>query len=136
MLPPATQPRVRSDFVQHSDLRRILAECARDYGASIRCPVTVASVKADPEQPSVTLTDGEVIKADVVVCADGHTYPEHIGRKVLLGAWEEKDDFEFTGLQLFKYVLLALGSSRRLYTVISTSLQRTGARGIAGADRG
>ncbi|KZT25113.1 FAD/NAD(P)-binding domain-containing protein [Neolentinus lepideus HHB14362 ss-1] len=56
-------------FMKHSDLYQILYDLAVEAGVDIRFGAEVVNVK--PWTPSVVLSDGEVVTADVVVGADG-----------------------------------------------------------------
>ena len=67
---PPRVSRYLADCAQYSDLRRILADSAKEHGASFIVDRAV-SVKADRERPTVTLSSGTVLTADVVVGADG-----------------------------------------------------------------
>ena len=65
---------------QHSDLREILYNTAKELGAQVRTGAEIVSI--DPYKPTVTLRGGEVLSADVVVGADG---PYGLTRKSLMG---------------------------------------------------
>lgn len=57
-------------FLHRADLVRLLAETAhRNPKIELRMDCRVASY--DFDTPSVTLAGGEILKADIVVCADG-----------------------------------------------------------------
>ncbi|TFK18772.1 FAD/NAD(P)-binding domain-containing protein [Coprinopsis marcescibilis] len=56
-------------FSHHSDLRKLLYDTALDCGAKVRLGAAVTEV--DPENRQVTLSTGEIIRADVIVGADG-----------------------------------------------------------------
>lgn len=67
---------------------RIIYEAAIRIGVPIRFNSKVASI--DPEEPSVTLTSGEVIIGDIVIGADG---PQSLVRSIVN---EEEMDSHFT----------------------------------------
>ncbi|KAK0218348.1 hypothetical protein EDD85DRAFT_961622 [Armillaria nabsnona] len=69
------------------DLRRLLYDTAVAVGANIRLGARVKTV--NPDAQTVTLSTGEVLKADVIVGCDG---PSGITRQVLLIEQEEYDD--------------------------------------------
>jgi salicylate hydroxylase len=64
---------VLNSVVHRHDYHSILLEEARRLGATLRLNADVA--KLDFEQTSVVLADGEVIKAEVIVGADGEWSP-------------------------------------------------------------
>ncbi|TFK82561.1 FAD/NAD(P)-binding domain-containing protein [Polyporus arcularius HHB13444] len=94
-------------FIHYTDIRRILAECAAEHGATIRYGPenTVAKITAHATRPSIELTSGEVLTADVVVGADGYLLPGWIARKYLLEAHEQEDTKKPTGMQMFNVVV-------------------------------
>lgn len=55
--------------IYRPDCQRLLADGARKAGATIEYCREV--LKVDAEQGTVYLTDGKIIEADIVVCADG-----------------------------------------------------------------
>ena len=57
-------------WFKYSDLVQIIHDLAISAGASIQFGVAVDSV--DPHGPSVTLANGEIIHADLVIGADGY----------------------------------------------------------------
>ncbi|RDB26397.1 6-hydroxynicotinate 3-monooxygenase [Hypsizygus marmoreus] len=71
-------------FTHHSDLRKLLYDTATSYGAEVRLNTKVTCV--DPDHGTVTLQTGEVLRADVIVGADG---PDGLGRRTVLGREEE-----------------------------------------------
>ncbi|KAI0360832.1 FAD/NAD(P)-binding domain-containing protein [Trametes cingulata] len=95
------------DFLltHYSDLRRILAESAAEHGAKLRGGCHVVSVKPDATRPSVTLANGEVLTADVVVGADGCHVPPYHCRRIILEALEQEDTEKPTGMQLYNVLL-------------------------------
>ena len=62
-------PRIDFPASQHSDLRKLLHDAAISCGARIRMNTAVRSI--DPYKRTVTLQSGEVLRADVIVGADG-----------------------------------------------------------------
>ena len=56
-------------FFQHTDLRGILYTAALELGANIRTSYKVTEV--EPYEHQVLLADGEVVKGDVMIGADG-----------------------------------------------------------------
>jgi 2-polyprenyl-6-methoxyphenol hydroxylase-like FAD-dependent oxidoreductase len=74
---------VSHDYAKHADVRRLLHDTALSYGATIRRNTTVVAI--DPEEHSVTLSSGQILRADVVIGADGEA---SIAREQLL---EEED---------------------------------------------
>jgi salicylate hydroxylase len=82
--------------IQHSHYREMLLETAHELGAETRTNAEVVEVAEDCR--SVRLASGEVLKADVIIGADGS---HGICRAILL----PQDPPKPTGLTLFKYVL-------------------------------
>jgi salicylate hydroxylase len=82
--------------IQHSHYREMLLETAHELGAETRTNAEVVEVAEDCR--SVRLASGEVLKADVIIGADGS---HGICRTILL----PQDPPKPTGLTLFKYVL-------------------------------
>lgn len=89
-------PSMYSYPIQHSHYREMLLETARELGAETRTNAEVVEVAEDCR--SVRLASGEVLKADVIIGADGS---HGICRAILL----PQDPPKPTGLTLFKYVL-------------------------------
>lgn len=89
---------------QYTDLRRILAESATEHGAKLRGGVHVTDIRADPQKPSVVLSTGEVLTADVVIGADGSHVGPYRSRRLILEALEQEDIEKPTGMTLFKCV--------------------------------
>ncbi|KAG6849360.1 hypothetical protein H0H93_009103 [Arthromyces matolae] len=56
-------------FAHHADFRRLLYNAAVSLGADVRLGTSVASI--DPEAQTVTLENGDVLSADVIIGADG-----------------------------------------------------------------
>ncbi|KAI0796189.1 hypothetical protein C8Q75DRAFT_365740 [Abortiporus biennis] len=82
---------VGGDFylIYYQDLVKLLHELAVSAGAKVDFNAEVTAVTpGDPEQPTVTLASGEVIKADMVVGADG---PLSIVRKLAFDPEEEPE---------------------------------------------
>ncbi|THH01692.1 hypothetical protein EW026_g1053 [Hermanssonia centrifuga] len=67
-------------FVSHTDLRGILYTAAKTAGADIRTGCDVTAI--DPMSRQVTLANGEIVTADIIVGADG---PEGHGRETVAG---------------------------------------------------
>lgn len=61
------------DFLQYGDLYNMLYKLALSTGAIVSFNTTITSVSVDGVGmiPSVTLADGTILSADVVVGADG-----------------------------------------------------------------
>ena len=91
---------------QYTDLRRILAECATEHGATLRygAEQQVKSVSAHATRPSVTLASGEVLSADVVVGADGHLINGPLTRRAVAEAIEQEVEEEVTGMVVYQCV--------------------------------
>jgi 2-polyprenyl-6-methoxyphenol hydroxylase-like FAD-dependent oxidoreductase len=81
-------------FARHADFRAFLLSAARANGAIIRFGCKVSAV--DEECARVTLSDGGVIQADVVVGADG---TKSVMRDTL---FEGEETVQDTGLVMFK----------------------------------
>ena len=113
---------------QYSDLRRILAESAKEHGATLRFNTSVASVHPDRKRPAVTLTNGERLEADVVLGADGCVLPGFITRSAVMEAIKQEDDTVPSGTQVFQCVL-----SFVLISVVLTLAQHPHSRGGYGA---
>ncbi|KAI0708158.1 hypothetical protein C8T65DRAFT_650216 [Cerioporus squamosus] len=94
-------------LIHYTDIRRILAECAAEHGATIRYGPEnqVAKITAHATAPSITLVGGEVISADVVVGADGYLLPGWIARKYMLEAHKQEDTKTPTGMQMFNVIV-------------------------------
>lgn len=87
---------IYSYSIQHSHYRDMLLETARELGAETRTNAEVVEVAKDCR--SVRLASGEVLKADVIIGADGS---HGICRAILL----PHDPPKPTGITLFKSVL-------------------------------
>ncbi|KAI0091408.1 FAD/NAD-P-binding domain-containing protein [Irpex rosettiformis] len=83
-------------LMAHSDVHRIVYQLAIEAGVRIDFGAKVTEVSPGDPRPSVTLANGEVVTADVVVGADG---PRSIVRPVVVG--EEEDDPEPEGVTVF-----------------------------------
>lgn len=59
-------------LIHRADFHRILHERAIKLGVTVKTRCQVKS--ADPNVPSVTLYNGDTIKADIVIGADGITF--------------------------------------------------------------
>jgi salicylate hydroxylase len=82
--------------IQHGDLRDMLLETARELGAETRTNAEVVEIAEDCR--SVRLASGEVLKADIIIGADGS---QGICRALVV----PQDPPKTTGIMLFKYVL-------------------------------
>jgi salicylate hydroxylase len=80
---------------QHSQLREMLLETARELGATTRTNAEVVEIAENCR--SVRLATGEVIEADVIIGADGS---QGMCRKLVVS----QDPPKATGVMLFKYV--------------------------------
>jgi salicylate hydroxylase len=80
--------------IQHSQLRRLLLETARELGAKTRANAEVVEIAKDCR--SVRLASGEVLEADVIIGADGS---HGMCRKLVV----PQDPPKATGITLFKY---------------------------------
>ncbi|KAI0091577.1 hypothetical protein BDY19DRAFT_931199 [Irpex rosettiformis] len=58
-------------MMKHEDVHRLLYNLATSAGAQVTFGVSVTAVKSGTPKPSVTLSTGEVLTADVVIGADG-----------------------------------------------------------------
>ncbi|KAH7906813.1 hypothetical protein BJ138DRAFT_1161696 [Hygrophoropsis aurantiaca] len=58
-------------FCHHVDLRRLLFDTAISLGAEVRGGATIVSV--DANDPHVKLSTGEILRADVIIGADGRS---------------------------------------------------------------
>jgi salicylate hydroxylase len=88
----------------YADVRALLLTAARANGALVRFGTPVEGV--DEELAHVTLADGEVVKGDVIVGADGS---KGALRNLVFEGEEQVGE---TGLALCKYVVLCLSLSR------------------------
>ena len=82
--------------IQHGHLREMLLETARDLSTETRTNSEVVEVAEDCR--SVRLASGEVIKADVIIGADG-------SRGMCHALVAPQDPPNATSVMLFKYVL-------------------------------
>lgn len=98
--------------LQYSHLRRTVAEYGREHGVQFRSgeDVKVTKVHPDPERPSVTLANGEVVSADVVIGADGYILPGWVTRRELMEATSQEDVPTPTGVAVYKCVCYDLCS--------------------------
>ena len=83
--------------IQHSHYREMMLETAHELGAETRTNAEVVEIAKDCR--SLRLASGEVLKADVIIGADGS---HGICRAIIF----PQDPPKPTGLTLFKYVLL------------------------------
>ena len=72
---------------QHADLHGLLRSAAADLGANIRTSCTVTEVDPDDEEPHVVLANGEVVKGDVIIGADGLS---GLSREIIIGDREHQ----------------------------------------------
>jgi salicylate hydroxylase len=86
-----------NDIVQHADFRRLLYQTAFLYGAKIRRRTRVVAI--DSEERSVTLASGEILRADVIIGADG---PNSLARQQLLEEEELPLSGAPTGSMMYK----------------------------------
>lgn len=61
----------RSVMVFRGDLEEVLHDAARDHGAEFRFGTTVSAIDQDRGRVRVTLSDGDVAEADLLIGADG-----------------------------------------------------------------
>jgi salicylate hydroxylase len=80
---------------QHSDLRRFLYDHALEAGVKFRANCRVVAI--DPKNRRVTLQSGEVLKADVIIGADGWA---GCSRKVILQG--KREQIVNTGISMYK----------------------------------
>ena len=95
-VPSALTSSMYSYSIQHAHLRDMLLETARELGAETRANAEVVEIAEDCR--SVRLASGEVLKADVIIGADGS---QGICRALVL----PQDPPKATGVMLFEYVL-------------------------------
>ncbi|EMD37806.1 hypothetical protein CERSUDRAFT_114460 [Gelatoporia subvermispora B] len=62
-------------LAHYADLRKLLYDTAVESGAKVRTNAKISSIALDTSKPSVTLESGDVIEADIIVGADGHSGP-------------------------------------------------------------
>lgn len=98
---------------QHSQLREMLLDTARELGATTRTSAEVVEIAENCR--SVRLATGEVIEADVIIGADGS---QGMCRKLVVS----QDPPKATGVMLFKYVFHpSLFASLRFLTFLTTN---------------
>jgi salicylate hydroxylase len=81
-------------FTSYLKLRALLLSAVREHGASLRFGTKVESI--DEDEAKLTLVDGEIVSADVVVGADGS---KSVMRSMIFEGEERTQD---TGLTVFK----------------------------------
>ena len=89
-------------IIQREDLVRLLYRVATDAGATVHFNTEVVSIQSGSESaqsPSVTLADGSVLAADVIVGADGS---KSIVRKAV---FSKEDDVKPAGLTVYTGVV-------------------------------
>ena len=57
--------------IKRAEMHRVMAGRVRDLGVPVRLGTTVAALHDGPDDVCVTLSDGDVLRADLVVAADG-----------------------------------------------------------------
>ncbi|RPD73828.1 FAD/NAD(P)-binding domain-containing protein [Lentinus tigrinus ALCF2SS1-7] len=94
-------------LIHYTDIRRILAECAEEHGATLRYGAEhqVARITAHRSRPSVMLASGEVVRADVVVGADGYLLAGWFTRAWMMEAHGQEDTKTPTGMQMFNVIV-------------------------------
>ncbi|TFK82560.1 FAD/NAD(P)-binding domain-containing protein [Polyporus arcularius HHB13444] len=92
-------------LIHYADLRRILAESAREHGADLRTNCLVVDIHPDAERPYLTLSTGEVLTADVIVGADGCHVPQYHVRRSIMKALHQPETETPMGLQLFNVIV-------------------------------
>ena len=80
---------------KHEDVHRLVYRLAVESGAQVDFGVSVESVKPGNPKPSVTLSTGEVLTADIIIGADG---PRSLVRPVVL---DRDDDAKPSGFSVF-----------------------------------
>jgi salicylate hydroxylase len=84
--------------LQHGDLRRLLYDTAISYGAKVRRGAYVVDI--DANKRAVKLANGQVLRADVIIGADGLS---SIARRQLLESEGKSDDnAPSNGLVMYK----------------------------------
>lgn len=91
--PHPVQPSQRHN--QHEDVHRLVYRLAVESGAKVDFGVSVKSVTPGNPKPTVTLSTGEVLQADIVIGADG---PRSFVRSVVL---DRPDDPVPSGFTIF-----------------------------------
>ncbi|KAI0708159.1 FAD/NAD(P)-binding domain-containing protein [Cerioporus squamosus] len=92
-------------LIHYADLRRILAESAREHGATLRTNCLVVDIHPDTERPYLTLSSGEVITADVIIGADGCHVPQYCVRRSIMKALRQPETETPMGMQLFNTIV-------------------------------
>ncbi|EKM50084.1 uncharacterized protein PHACADRAFT_46976, partial [Phanerochaete carnosa HHB-10118-sp] len=94
---PAVMAETGGEFLlmKHEDVHRLLYRLAIESGAKVDFGVSVASVAPGDPRPTVTLSTGKVLEADIVIGADG---PRSLVRPVVL---DRPDDAVPSGLTVF-----------------------------------
>lgn len=95
-----------SSPLQFADIRKFLYELGHEAGAKYRANAKVVSV--DVSGSSVTLESGEVLKADVIIGADGR---HGLCRQLLLECQPTPND-TYTGRCMYKSVFISLCNGR------------------------
>lgn len=91
-------------------LHMVFLEHCRKKGVDLRtgCPV----VAYDAEAPSVTLQSGEVIRGDVVICAEG---VKSLGRKAVLGYYDNPIHSGYAALRAWMHDSSSLKEDPEIY---------------------
>lgn len=94
---PAVMAETGGDFLlmKHEDIHRMVYRLAVNSGAKVEFGVPVESVSPGDSKPTVKLSTGEILTADIIIGADGAT---SIVRPVVVG---EEDDPKPSGFTIF-----------------------------------
>lgn len=90
---------VRLTYRQHEDAHRLVHRIATAAGAKLRYGANVVKVTPGDPRPSVMLSTGEVLTADIVIGADG---PRSFVRRT---TFDYEDDAKPTGTTVFGGVI-------------------------------
>ncbi|KAI0343347.1 FAD/NAD-P-binding domain-containing protein [Trametopsis cervina] len=101
---PQVMQETGGDFftMKHADVHQLLYDLAIAAGAEVTWGVSVTSVEAGDPKPSITLSTGEVLVADMVIGADG---PNSKVRQII--SEEDDDDAEPEGLTILSGIVPA-----------------------------
>jgi len=97
---PAVMHETGGEFLlmKHEDVHRLLYRLAVAEGAKVDFGVVVAEVTPGDPRPSVTLSTGEVIEADIIIGADG---PLSKIRKIVNEDGEDESELNPSGYTMF-----------------------------------